>query len=182
MGPWMANTIRECDGLTTMMSYWTFSDVFEEQGVVKNPFYGGFGLIAERDIPKASLRAFELLHELGDQRLDNPSENAIVTRRADGTYVTAIWNYSEPGTAGTATTINLDFRGGKSTKYKIQRLNGGHGSSLDAWMRMGKPDYPTREQIAELVKASQLDPPTEHLTTDPVYLVPHELVIVQWKP
>ena len=27
----------QCDGLTEMMSYWTFSDVFEEQGVVKRP-------------------------------------------------------------------------------------------------------------------------------------------------
>ena len=46
MGPWLADTIRQCDGLTTMMSYWTFSDVFEEQGVVKMPFYGGYGVIA----------------------------------------------------------------------------------------------------------------------------------------
>ena len=42
MGPWLANTIRQCDGLTDMMSYWAFSDVFEEQGVVRRPFYGGY--------------------------------------------------------------------------------------------------------------------------------------------
>ena len=36
MGPWLANTIRQCDGLDEMMSYWAFSDVFEEQGVVKS--------------------------------------------------------------------------------------------------------------------------------------------------
>src|ERR1019366_6047313 len=46
MGPWLANTIRMADGLVTTASYWTFSDVFEEQGVAKEPFYGGFGLIA----------------------------------------------------------------------------------------------------------------------------------------
>src|ERR1700722_10355470 len=46
MGPWLADTIRQCDGIVTMMSYWSFSDVFEEQGVVKQPFYGGYGLIA----------------------------------------------------------------------------------------------------------------------------------------
>src|SRR5271165_3625185 len=40
MGPWLADTARQCDGLVDMMSYWTFSDVFEEQGVVKQPFYG----------------------------------------------------------------------------------------------------------------------------------------------
>ena len=32
IGPWLANTIRLCDGLTDSMDYWSFSDVFEEQG------------------------------------------------------------------------------------------------------------------------------------------------------
>ena len=36
MGPWLADTIRRCDGLVEMLSYWTFSDVFEEQGVVRS--------------------------------------------------------------------------------------------------------------------------------------------------
>src|SRR2546421_3982145 len=53
MGPWLADTIRQCDGLVDIMPYWTFSDVFEEQGVVKTPFYGGFGLIAAGGIPQA---------------------------------------------------------------------------------------------------------------------------------
>ncbi len=34
MGPWLAGTIAQCAGKVQMMSYWTFSDVFEEQGVV----------------------------------------------------------------------------------------------------------------------------------------------------
>src|SRR4029077_18742940 len=42
MGPWLADTIRQCNGLVDILSYWTFSDVFEEQGVVKQPFYGGY--------------------------------------------------------------------------------------------------------------------------------------------
>jgi len=27
MGPWLATTIAQCDGLTEAMSYWSFSDV-----------------------------------------------------------------------------------------------------------------------------------------------------------
>jgi beta-xylosidase len=60
MGPWLADTIRQCDGLTEIMSYWTFSDVFEEQGVVKEPFYGGFGADRRRRIcrsPPSTLQA-----------------------------------------------------------------------------------------------------------------------------
>src|SRR4051812_218267 len=29
MGPWLANNIRECDGLASSMCYWDLSDVFE---------------------------------------------------------------------------------------------------------------------------------------------------------
>ena len=84
MGPWLANTIRACDGLTFMMSYWTFSDVFEEQGVIQRPYYGGFGLVAERGIPKAAFRAFELLHSLGNQRIESDAgseaNDALITK------------------------------------------------------------------------------------------------------
>ncbi len=80
MGPWLATTISQCDGLTEAMSYWTFSDVFEEQGVIKTPFYGGFGLVAEDGIPKPALNAFAMLHQLGDRRLKVDSDSALATR------------------------------------------------------------------------------------------------------
>ena len=77
MGPFLANTIRECDGLTEMMSYWTFSDVFEEQGVVKTPFYGGFGLLAERSIPKAGVQR---LRAAASSRRHAPRRRARIPR------------------------------------------------------------------------------------------------------
>ena len=72
MAPWLADTIRQCDGLVDILAYWAFSDVFEEQGVVKQPFYGGYGLIAEDGLPKPAFNAFKLLHRLGDQRIEVP--------------------------------------------------------------------------------------------------------------
>jgi len=76
------------------MAYWTFSDVFEEQGVVKMPFYGGYGLIAERGIPKAAYNAFALLHLLGSERLSLEAPWALATKRADGSLAIAAWNYN----------------------------------------------------------------------------------------
>ena len=106
MGPWLADTLRRCDGLTDMMSYWTFSDVFEEQGVVKRPFYGGFGLIAAGGIPKPVFNAFKILHGLGTERYDAASEHALVTRGADGSFVIALWNYAPPGGSGAPITCH----------------------------------------------------------------------------
>ena len=160
MGPWLANTVRECDGLTEMMSYWTFSDVFEEQGVVKQPFYGGFGLIAERGIPKASFNAFKLLHELGDQRIDVNSDSALATRRSNNTIVIAAWNYAPPGETGAAKTLTLEFKDFNPKQASVSAVNPTHGDSRAAFEKMGAPPYPTSAQIRELRDAAQLPPPS----------------------
>ncbi len=160
MGPWMANTISQCDGLTQMMSYWTFSDVFEEQDVVKTPFYGGFGLVAEDGIPKPSFDVFELLHELGDKRLPEEASDVLVTRRDDGTVVLAAWNLVEPGAEGGSKTIAFDLKGVRVNAHAaIRRVDSSHGDTLDVWKKMGSPNYPTKAQIEALRKASETGPP-----------------------
>jgi xylan 1,4-beta-xylosidase len=181
MGPWLASTIRACDGLTFMMSYWTFSDAFEEQGVVKRPFYGGFGLVAERGIPKAAFRAFQLLHQLGDQRLDSISDDSLITRRPDGTLVIAVWNYAGPGQSGHARTIQLHLKNRREVKCQLQRVGRGHGSALEEWIRMGSPDYPANEQIARLIDASRITAATRRLS-EPITLEPDELALLEVKP
>jgi xylan 1,4-beta-xylosidase len=163
MGPWLAHTIGQCDGLTEMMSYWSFSDVFEEGGVVKRPFYGGFGLIAAGNIPKASFNAFRMLHELGDQRLALDSDEALATRTSDGRLAVAVWNYAPPGDNGSPKEITLDLRGlaRNQRRVRIQILDREHGSSLDAWQAMGSPAFPSREQQRQLRAASEMGAPTQ---------------------
>ena len=159
IGPFLANTIRDCAGLTQMMSYWTFSDVFEEQGVVKTPFYGGFGLFAERSIPKPAFNDFALLHHLGDTRIDVSSDSALVTRRKDGSLAIAVWNLFLPEETGSPKTLTLRFKSqarGRSAGVTI--VDKDHGSPLPAYEKMGRPVSPTVAQIAELRKAAALPP------------------------
>jgi xylan 1,4-beta-xylosidase len=160
MGPWLADTIRQCDGLTTMLSYWTFSDVFEEQGVVKKPFYGGYGLIAEDGLPKPSFNAFKLLHRLGEQRIAIDSNSALATRRSDDTIVMALWNECSPNENGEATQFKIAIKGlsGNHTA-RVSRLDSTHGSILRAYAAMGKPIYPTPSQIEELRRSADLPQP-----------------------
>ncbi|MGH9599918.1 MAG: GH39 family glycosyl hydrolase [Terracidiphilus sp.] len=160
MGPWLARTVSRCDGMTRMMSYWTFSDVFEEQGVVKTPFYGGFGLIAEDEIPKPAFDAFELLHELGTERLPVAAGDVLATRRKDGTLAIAAWNLVEPGAGGADKTIVLTLKGVPAHAHgTIRRVDAAHGDTLDAWKRMGSPPYPTHAQILALRRAAEMGPP-----------------------
>jgi xylan 1,4-beta-xylosidase len=159
VGAALAKDIHDCDGFVNTMSYWTFDDVFEEGGVVQDPFHGGFGLIAAGSIKKPSYYSFSLLHELGDQRIANKADDLIVTRRKDGTIVIAVWNLVDLDHAaqGSPKTMHLSFAGvparGTAT---IQRTDAEHGNPLPAYHAMGNPRYPTRQQIAALNKASTL--------------------------
>jgi len=172
MGPWLASTIRQCDGLVDDMSYWTFSDVFEEQGVIKTPFYGGFGLLAENGIPKPSFNAFALLHQLGDTRLQMDAEGTLLTRRSDGALVLALWNYAPAEEIVAPRRVELNLKAFAKRKVTVSRLDGSHGDVHTAYMAMGEPRYPTTEQVRALKAAATLPPPKEeHLLNGELGLV-----------
>jgi xylan 1,4-beta-xylosidase len=159
MGPWLADTIRQCDGLVDVMSYWTFSDVFEEQGVVKTPFYGGFGLIAAGGVPKPAFNAFKLLHQLGDERIELNSDGALATRDRNGSIVVAVWNYAPPEKPGASKSITLKFQGVQAAQASVSVADPEHGDIHPAYERMGSPIYPTPPQIRDLRKAAELTAP-----------------------
>jgi xylan 1,4-beta-xylosidase len=183
MGPWMADTIRQCDGMTEMMSYWTFSDVFEEQGVVKRPFYGGYGLIAEDGLPKPAFNAFKMLHHLGDVRLPESADDILVTRRKDGSFVIAVWNLSAPEASGEPKDVNLQFDSlAGNHRATVYRLDADHGSLTNAYVAMGSPVYPTQAQIQSLKAAAQLPAPestTVHNGSLALHLTPKALVVIE---
>jgi xylan 1,4-beta-xylosidase len=183
MGPWLADTISKCDGKVNSMSYWSFSDVFEEQGVVKTPFYGGYGIVAEDGIPKPAYDAFALLHELGSERLPAPADEALVTRRKDGSLVIAAWNLVEPGTNAIEKSVTFDLKGIPAhTHAIIRRVDASHGDTLDAWKSMGSPKYPTQKQIEDLRKASETGPPEIQLIRNDEFtltLPPMGLAVVE---
>jgi xylan 1,4-beta-xylosidase len=156
MGPWMADTIRQCDGLVDEMSYWSFSDVFEEQGVVKKPFYGGYGLIAAGNIPKPAFTAFRILHQLGHERIALDSDSALATRASDGSLVMAVWNLVSPdqlssNQTGAEKRIVIKTRNLSGTRRAyIFRADGEHGDPRPLYEKMGSPVYPTQAQLQKL--------------------------------
>ena len=160
MGPFLAHTISQCDGLASVMSYWTFSDVFDEKGPVREPFHNGYGLIASGGIFKPAYVAFELLHQLGNIRIENAAPDILVTRRGDGALVLAAWNLVDPGTQGAAKNMVLHFCNMHTpATAQVYWLDALHSNVLAAYQRMGSPRYATREQIKTLRKAAHLGAP-----------------------
>jgi xylan 1,4-beta-xylosidase len=186
VGPALANTIRECDGMVDEMSFWTFSDVFEEGGPIPKPFEGHFGLRAKGGINKPSYYDFGLLHQLGARRIANPDSNVIVSKREDGTLVVAVWNLVDPDETGTAKKVRLLFDNARSNAgVRISRVDDDHGNTLAAYKAMGSPIYPSEDQIRRLNAATKLPAPApsrlegNHLDLE---LEVNALVIVEVSP
>lgn len=183
VGPALANTIRQCDGLVDMMSFWTFSDVFEEGGPIPKPFVGGFGLRAKGGINKPSYYAYGLLHELGNQRIANSSKDVIVTRTHDGALAIVAWNLVDPDAQGETKHMSIALSHlPPSARVEIQRIDENHGNVLRDYAKMGKPVDPTPEQVDELNQESALPPPeTSTLQNGKINLdlTPNAMVLIK---
>jgi xylan 1,4-beta-xylosidase len=186
MGPALANTVRQCDGLANIMSFWTFSDVFEEGGPIAKPFVGMFGLRAKGGINKPDYYAYGLLHELGGQRLANPANNVIVTKTANGGLAIAAWNLVDPGQRGEDSTIQFDFTHLSATAHvSIQRIDSDHGNVLKAYAAMGQPADPTPAQVEQLNRESALPAPEDARFSAgklDLKLTPNTLALIKVEP
>ena len=186
VGTALANTVRQCDGLVDMMSFWTFSDVFEEGGPGPKPFIGQFGLRAEFGINKPSYYAFSLLHQLGVRRIANISPNAIITKSKDGSLVIAAWNLvdldAESKKQASSHTIIFTIKGmASNASATIQRVDDEHGNALPVYAGMAEPRYPTPTQVEQLNRATALPAPEKKRLANGqlvIQLEPNALVLI----
>ncbi|TFZ65403.1 hypothetical protein E4631_14285 [Hymenobacter sp. UV11] len=59
---YILNTLKQTEKTAISMSYWTFTDIFEEAAVPPTPFHGGFGLLNLQNIKKPAYFAYQYLH------------------------------------------------------------------------------------------------------------------------
>lgn len=87
--------LKKSEGAVQSMSYWTYTDLFEEAGPPPSSFHGGFGLLNREGIRKAAFFAYKYLDELGPELLQGGDARAWLTR--DGhNFAGLIWDYTTP--------------------------------------------------------------------------------------
>lgn len=153
-------TIMEANGLVEGYSFWTFSDIFEENYFPSTPFHGGFGLLNLHGIPKPTYRAFELLHQLGNERLlvDGIHETVDCSViPADSTVTVLLTNHSTPGHSIETEHINLRLDNAPApAEAHIERIDREHSNPKLLWEELGQPNYLTAKNVEQLQAASQL--------------------------
>lgn len=145
----LSNVASAVDGY----SFWTFSDIFNENYFPSVPFHGGFGLLNLYGIPKPVYRAFELLHRLGRQSLDISGARSTVQGWAfrKGKAVTVMLiNHAMPGRRIRKEHVVLRFVG-RQVPIRAYResIDQDHANPRALWESMEKPEYLTSQQMQQ---------------------------------
>src|SRR5262249_3073511 len=153
----VVKTVMEVNGLADAYSFWTFSDIFEENYFPSVPFHGGFGLLTLHGVPKPTYRAFELLHRLGPEQLPVEGRHetvpAWVVRRTAGLTV-LLANHALPCHPIEAQRVHVELAGAPAPLgASVERIDDDHANAKAAWLRMGQPEYLSAGQVAELEAA-----------------------------
>ena len=153
-------TMMEARGLADGYSYWTFTDIFEENYMPATAFQGGFGLLTLQGVAKPSYRAFELLHRLGLKELPVKGTSKtvdvwVVTKRDALTVL--VTNHALPRHPIKAESVEVKLTGLLTPRnVYIERIDHDHANAKRLWIEMGKPALPTEREVEQLNVASQI--------------------------
>jgi len=161
---YIVSRLKGAEGHADSMSYWTFTDIFEENGPVPSPFHGGFGLINFQGLRKPSFYAYQFLNRLGSEDLVSSDADSWATRSTDGVQV-LFWNYSPPKIdesnqvyfkrdlpAKSVGTVHLSVSGLPPGKYTMQLYRVGYDVNdvYTDYFKLGSPPTLTRELVRKL--------------------------------
>ncbi|KEY66820.1 hypothetical protein S7711_10124 [Stachybotrys chartarum IBT 7711] len=172
----IARTMLASLNLVDTIAYWTFTDVFEEEGCGLTPFHGGFGLINLQGIPKPVFHAFRILRNLGSEVLYRDDDHGIITRDpTSGLVQVVLLHYPDevktsppPAYMDRQAAVDLTFVGrsikkrlfleGLSPKAPFRSeilVPGGRGDPATAWRALGSPATLSRAKTRELTQYAE---------------------------
>jgi xylan 1,4-beta-xylosidase len=166
----VAKTVMEVSAIVDGYSFWTFSDIFEENYFPSAPFHGGFGLLSLHGVPKPVYRAFELLHDLGHEQL-----------LVDGLHHTVdAFAVRHSGASSSVSSVTILLTNHALPRHSIEseqarvavtatppprrvvcrRIDDDNANAAREWRALGSPAYLDRATVERLQEASRISPET----------------------
>lgn len=125
-----------------------------------------FGMMQGKRVETSSTQAYTL-EEARDKSIRNTkSDISALAAKGEKTASVMLWNYHDDDVPAAAAPVEVKIQGIPAKKVLVNhyRIDQEHSNSYEVWKKMGSPQNPTAEQIAQLEKAGQLE-----LLTSPVW-------------
>jgi xylan 1,4-beta-xylosidase len=168
--PYILSKLKASQGLVQGMSYWTYTDLFEEPGPPTAPLQGGFGLLNPEGIRKPAYFAYKYLHALQGESLSTNDPQAWLSTR-DGDFTAVIWDLEQPEQkvsnrsfytkvipSHPAAPMQLQITHlapNAAYRFEVYRTGFHANDAYTAYLEMGSPKELTPAQIANLNKLTR---------------------------
>jgi xylan 1,4-beta-xylosidase len=172
--------IKQVGNAPTSMSYWVFTDIFEEAGPRFTPFHGGFGLLNYQAIKKPAFYSFALLNKLGGTELLNTDGSSWACKDAQGNIQILFWDFTitHPGDsvnnqeyyirdlpANPKGKVSIRISGVPEGNYGFEIYQVGYqvNDPYAAYLAMDRPKQLTRQQVDKIKKLNDGSPLSREL-------------------
>ncbi len=168
--PYILEQFKHTEHGIASMSYWTFTDIFEENGPPMRPFHGGFGLLNFEGIKKPAYFAYQFLNQLGPTELQNSDNASWVCRDDKGGAQILMWDLTRLADATVANqniffklqpakskgSVNVKLSNVPPGNYRLALRQTGFekNDAYSAYLEMGAPAQLTRAQEKILREAA----------------------------
>jgi xylan 1,4-beta-xylosidase len=161
------------------MSYWVFTDIFEENSPRMTPFHGGFGLLNYQGIRKPAYFAYQFLNQLGPEELVTNDASSWICRNASGSVQALLWNFTpitppqgvndqvfykreQPSKPAGPVSLRIDHLPEGTYALALYRTGYRFNDAYTTYLDMGAPGQLTRAQV-EVLQHSTSGAPVEQL-------------------
>ncbi len=175
--PYILEQLKRTEADIASMSYWVFTDIFEENGPAPTPFHGGFGLLNLQGIKKPAYFAYRFLNQLGPTELKNTDAQSWVCRDENGGVQVLFWNLTaltdgkasnqevfrkiQPATKVANVQIKLAHLPPGNYHAQFFRVGFEKNDAYTAYLEMGAPRQLARDQVSRLQAMASGSPEME---------------------
>ena len=179
---YILDKLKKCGDAAQSMSYWTFTDIFEEAGPRWEPFHGGFGLMNYQDINKPAFYAYQFLNRLGPT-IASADPASYVTTDDAGNVQVLFWDFTitNPTSENDQVFYRRDLRAAAKGKAMVRLTHVPPGRYVEtvyqvgyrandayaAYRDLGSPAQLSRAQVAQINAASDGKPMDRAAVTVP---------------
>jgi xylan 1,4-beta-xylosidase len=159
--------IKQVGDAANSMSYWVFTDIFEEAGPRFTPFHGGFGLMNYQGIKKPAYYSYYFLNKLGNTELNNSDTSSWACKNANGDIQILFWNFTNthPGDsvnnqsyyirdlpALDKGSVKIELSGIPEGTYQLEIYKIGYkvNDAYSTYISQSKPKQLTKQQVEEI--------------------------------
>ena len=175
--PYILEQFKHAERGISSMSYWVFTDIFEENGPPMTPFHGGFGLLNFAGIKKPAYFAYQFMNQLGATELKNNDAQSWVCRDEKGGAQILLWDLTrladanipnqtifrkmQPAKAKGSVRVSLTHVPPGKYRLALRQVGFEKNDAYSAYLKMNSPSQLSRAEEKSLRDAASGQPEFE---------------------